>query len=136
MANVPEQQQIVPEDFEKKYQDLVSQLANPLNTYIEQLNEILNKNLTFGDNFRGELKTVTVVAGTPLKFKYNNTAKPVGLWVVNYSNLDDPDEELDDAVQAQWTFDGKGNITIDKVTALTLLPQPLTYTLTIMIISG
>lgn len=133
MANVPEQQQIIAEDFEKKYQELVSKLAEPVNTYIEQLNEILNKNLTFGDNFRGELKTITMVAGTPLKFKYNNTAKPIGLWVVNYSNLGNSTEELGAAVQAQWTYDGKGNITVDKITAAV---GGDTYSLTLMIISG
>ena len=133
MANVPEQQQIVPEDFKKEYQDMVSKIADSFNTYVEQLNEILNKNLTFGENFRGELKTVTVVGGEALKFRYNNTAKPIGLWVVDYSNLTNADEVLPDAVQAQWTYDGKGNITIDNVTAILALQ---TYTLTIMIISG
>jgi hypothetical protein len=133
VANVPEQQQIVPEDFEKKNQDMVAKIADPINTYIEQLNEILNKNLTFAENFRGELKTVTVVGGVPLKFKYNNTAKPIGMWVLDYSNLTDPTEVLTAAVQAQWTPDGKGNITIDNVTAITATE---TYTLTIMIISG
>jgi hypothetical protein len=133
MANVPEHQRITSEDFKQKDQELVAQMSDPINTYIEQLNEILNKNLTFSDNFRGELKTVEVVGGTPFTFKYSNLAKPVGLWIVDFSNLTTPAEVLTVAVQAHWSYDGKGNITLDTVTGLAVDDI---YSLTIIAISG
>jgi hypothetical protein len=133
MANIPERQQIVPEDFKKDDQETAAQIADPFNTYVEQLNEILNQNLTFSDNFRGQVKTLDIIAGQPISFKYAKTAKPIGLWIMNYSNLTDPTEVLTVAVQIQWSFDGQGNISIDNVTGLTATE---TYRLTFIAISG
>jgi hypothetical protein len=133
MANVPESQQIIPEDFKKDDQDAASKIAGSFNTYTEQLNEILDQNLTFTDNIRGELKILNYIAGETLKFKYGRKDKPVGLWLVNYRNLDTPTEILAVAVGMQWEQDGEGNITLLAVPGLTASE---TYQLTLLIISG
>jgi hypothetical protein len=133
MANTPEKQQIVPEDFKKEEQELASKIAQPFNTYVDQLDEILNRNLTFGDNLRCDLRTLQVTAGTPVTFKYAQSGKPIGMWVINYSDITDPSAVPTTAVQPQWSYDGRGNITINNVTGLTASHK---YNITIIAISG
>ena len=118
MAQVPEAPQINPEAFDKEYRDLVAKLSGPINQYAELVNEVLNKNLTFGDNFRGEIKILTFGAGeTTKKFKFES-GTPDGLWVVNQRNLTDPTILNDSIVQAQWRWDGKTNVEITSILGL------------------
>lgn len=133
MANVPEKQQIVPEDFKREEQEVASKIADPFNTYVEQLNEILDQGLTFADNLRADIRSIEVTGGSPITFSYSQQAKPVGLWIVSYSNLTTPTEVLTTAVQAQWTYDGRGNITLNNLTGLTGGDK---YNVTLIAISG
>ena len=133
MATVPERQQIVPEEFKQEDQEAAGKIAGPFNTYVEQLNEILNKNLTFTDNFRGAVRTINIKGDSSQTFRYGVREKPIGLWVVSYNNLSDPTETLTSGVSAQWSFDGAGNITVKRISGLT--PAD-TYAVTLVIISG
>lgn len=133
MANVPEKQQIVPEDFRPDEQELAAKIADPVNTYIEQLNGILDNGLTIADNLRAEIRVVNVTGGQPTTFSYARSSKPVGLWVIDYSNITDPTEVLSVAVQAKWSYDGRGNITLNNVTGLTGGEK---YNITLIAISG
>lgn len=118
MAQVPEAPQINPEAFPKDQQELVSKLAGPINQYAELLNEVLNQNLTFGDNFKGEVKTLTFAAGeTTKKFRFTKGV-PIGLWVINQRNLTSPATLNTNVVQAQWEWDGKNNIEIKSILGL------------------
>lgn len=134
MAKPPESQQIVVETFKAEEQDLAKKVAGPFNTYTAQLNEILNNNLTFTDNFLGSIKTFILVKGEQsISFKYEHTEKPVGLWVVGYSNRSNTSEVLAAAVSAQWSYDGKGTITVDRFGGLT---SGDSYSVTLIVISG
>jgi len=133
MANVPERQQIVPEDFDKEDQDAAGRIAGPFNTYVEQLNEILNNNLTFSDNFRGAVKILTLSGDQSVTFRYDRREAPVGMWVVNYRNVDDSSDVVTDPVSVQWRYDGQGNIVITKVAGL---DSAKNYSVTFFIVSG
>ncbi len=133
MANVPEAQQIVAEEFKEDDQELASKIAAPFNSYTEQLNEILNQNLTFADNMRGVVKTMTLVGGEELKFKYGRDDKPIGMWLVSARNLSSPGTTLSAAPFLEWEYDGKGNITIKSTPGLT---TDESYQVTFIIISG
>ena len=132
MAQVPEAPQINPEAFKKEYRELVSKLAGPINQYAELLNEVLNKNLTFGDNFRGEIKTLNFAAGeTTKKFKFES-GTPNGLWVIGQQNLTDPSVLNTEVVQAQWKWDGKSNI---EITSILGLNSSYKYDITFIIVA-
>lgn len=133
MARVPESQQIIAETFKKEEQELVQKIADPFNTYTEQLNGILTNNLTFTDNFLGSVKSFQLQGEQSIAFKYDFTEKPIGLWIVAFSNLSDTSEVLTSGVSAQWLYDGKGTITINRIAGLT---TGKTYLVTLIIISG
>lgn len=133
MANVPEKQQIVPEDFKPDEQEMAGKIAGAFNPYVEQLDNILDNGLTVGDNLRAEIRVVEVTGGQPTTFSYARSSKPVGLWVIDYRNTTDPTEVLTVAVQAKWSYDGRGNITLENVTGLT---GGENYNITVIAISG
>ena len=133
MAQVPESPQINPESFPKDDRDLVTRISGPITEYTELLNEGLNQNLTFEENFRGEVRTLTFDKGkTTEKFKYNGNGTPIGLWVVNQQNITSPSTINTNAVQIQWNWDGKGNINITNVVGLNAAYK---YNLTVIIIA-
>lgn len=133
MANIPEKQQIVPEDFEEDYQDSASIIAQSFNTYVDQLNEILSSNLTFSDNIRGLVRTFVLKGDGTVTFKYDLTDKPTGIWPISYYNVDDIEETITAGVSVQWSYDGAGNITIKRVGGL---DPAKTYSVTIIVIAG
>lgn len=133
MARIPETQRIVPETFDKSEQGIATKIADPFNTYTEQLNGILTNNLTFTDNFLGAVKSFQLKGEDSLSFKYDIQQAPVGLWVVGYSNITTPTEVLSTGVSAQWSYDGKGTITIQRMSGLT---TGKTYLVTLIVISG
>lgn len=134
MAQVPTEQQITPEDFPPDDQRILQGVADPFNAYVQENNEALRRNLTFTDNFRGEVKTLTYTQGETLTFSYAlPDFKPVGLWVANFYNVEDREEVVAAGVTPQWDQDGKGNITIKNITGLTAGKQ---YVFTFIIVSG
>lgn len=59
MSKVPDLKRISKEDFDSQYYDLIDQLAFPLNSFMEQVRNVLNKGVDF-DNLSQELITLTV----------------------------------------------------------------------------
>lgn len=133
MAQVPEAPQINPETFKKEEKDMVSMISGPITDYAELINEGLNQNLTFEENFRGEVRTLEFAKGeTTKKFKYNGKGTPIGMWVVNQRNMTDSTVLNTAVVQPQWVWDGKGNINITKMLGLT---ADYKYNITIIIVA-
>ena len=124
MGTIPEQQSINANDYKKEDQETVGRMAGVINDFITQAVSALNKNLTFGENFRSyttELpfsqtsKTVT--------YQYRGTGAPAHVFITKFSL------QPQTAITPYWTQDGKGNITVtvigdlstDGPTTLTLL---------------
>lgn len=64
----PDLKRITKEDFPSEYQDLIDKLAFPLNSFMEQVKNILSGNVDF-DNLSREIITVRI--------QTDNTSKPI-----------------------------------------------------------
>ncbi len=120
MAQPPELVQLNPEDFEKKDRELVARLADTVNGFLSAVPEVFNRGLTFGENFAGETRTLTMTGGQPLTFRYSGGGIPRILLVGGFRNLDNSSEILSTAVSLpQWSYDGRGSITVQAIPGLT-----------------
>lgn len=93
MAKLSSYRRIYEQDYQGANQELIKQIATPINSSFEELYNLNNNNITFSDNINCTLATfnVTVDAnGKPLnstQFKlsiYQTSVK--GLWVINTLN--------------------------------------------------
>ncbi len=66
----PDIKRIAKEDYPSQYQDLIDKLAFPLNSFMEQVKNILSGNVDF-DNLTREVIT--------LRIQTDNTSKPISL---------------------------------------------------------
>ena len=108
MGNVPEEVQIISEDFEPESRQMVDQLAGPINNYILQLNSILAGQASI----TAEFKTYTVSGGQSLNISSSIT-QPFGIMLVGWRNLSDPSEVLASAPFVQWAANGAGSVAVD-----------------------
>lgn len=120
MSTPPKKVRISPEEFSKEDQDVADKLANVLNLFLSQVPDALDQNLTFKDNFIGEVRSVKVLGGQSTEFKYAGKGKPYGVMLTSFSNLDNPSETLSVAVGIpQWSWDGRGSISIKPIIGFT-----------------
>lgn len=61
---IPAFKRIIVEDFDSKYQDLVSKLAYSINSFTDTITIALNSNLSINDNFTQIQKKVTVTVNS------------------------------------------------------------------------
>lgn len=116
MAIPPEVVQINPDDVAKDEKKVVEYLAGILNNFLLESTNSLNKQLTFGDNFRGEVRSLDITGGQDTTFKFRGTGIPRGIILTSFYDKETPDNVLADPVGAlQWSTDGKSNITIKPV---------------------
>lgn len=127
MGNVPEEVQIIPEDFSKDDQELVGQLTGPINNYILQLNSILSGQASI----TAEFKTYSISGGSSLTISSSIT-QPFGIQLVGWRNLSNTSEELAVAPAIQWSTDGAGNLKIRPIG----LETDNKYSINIMIFAG
>jgi len=120
MAVPPEVVQLNPDDVEKDDKKVVEYMAGILNNFLLQSTNNMNKQLTFGENFRGEVKSISVKGGEDITFKYSGEGTPRGLILSSYRNTSNESEVLANPVGIpQWSFDGKGSITVRSIPNLT-----------------
>lgn len=68
MGKIPDLKRIVKEDFDSEYQQLIEKLSFPLNSHMEQVRNLFNKNINT-DNLARELITLQVqtnASGQPI----------------------------------------------------------------------
>jgi hypothetical protein len=107
MANVPEQQSINSSDYKKEDQETVSRMSGVINDFITQAISALNKNLTFGENFRSYTTELPFSqTSKTLTYKYQGSGTPSHVFITKLSL------QPQTAVTPYWTHDGKGNITV------------------------
>ena len=107
MGRVPEETQIIPEDFPKESQDMVGQLAGPINNYILQLNSILSGQ----SSITAEFKTYTVQGDQTLNISSSIT-QPFGVQLVGWRNLSDSAATVSAMPGVEWSANGKGTVTV------------------------
>ena len=107
MGKVPEEVQIISEDFPQDDQKLVDQMAGPINNYILQLNSILAGQASI----TAEFKTYKVSGSQSLTISSSIT-QPFGVQLVGWRNLSQPNDVLTVAPCVQWSADGAGKVTV------------------------
>ena len=126
MAKIPSVKRIERENLPKD--SWVDVLIAPLNRFMEQITQALNKQLTFGDNFDGQLYTNVTVDGTyPLVLNWERTSRPVGLWVVQAKPISTVHATFTTALFADWDFTSDGKISIAAIPGLTATPSAKYY---------
>jgi hypothetical protein len=108
MGNVPEEVQIISEDFAPDDRQLVDQMAGPINNYILQLNSILAGQASI----TAEFKTYKVSGGQSLTISSSIT-QPFGVMLVGWRNLSTTGAVLTVAPSVQWSSNGAGSLTLD-----------------------
>ncbi len=111
MGNVPEEFQIVPEDFASDDRDLVNRLAGPINNYVLQLNSLLNLQSSIIAEFPAGL---TLDAGAELSLQ-SNIIQPSGVLLTGWANVSNPAEVLSTMPGVQWRATGAGKIIINGI---------------------
>lgn len=129
---------IYDQDYQGPSQQLVSQLATPLNASFQELYDGFNNNITFSDNINCTLISFNVsvdATGKPLnttQFKLANYQTNVsGLWVINTVNNQSPTVYAPGAVQCYFVK-SNNNVIINNIKGLT---PSLNYTVTVIAIS-
>lgn len=117
---------IVKEDFEEENRGLIERLGYSINSVMEQLVNLLNKNITVEDNLQQEIKTIEITTSvnsptTPkesTKFKNNLTNTIKGVLVISVENLTNTNSIPTSAVQVFFSENSK-IVTVSGVTGLT-----------------
>jgi len=95
MGRVPNLNRITTEDFAQEDQALVSKMAFPINTFMEQVANVLDKRIDF-DNLNQEIITMTVTVDstgnplTPAKYKSDLLTRIQGMTCIRCQDLDSP----------------------------------------------
>jgi hypothetical protein len=132
MASVPEKSEISMEGLDADSVTTLTPVADVYNTFNEQVVTALNKNLTFSENFRAEIKTLSVKLSSTPSFA-TSVSRPVGIWVINCQNSTQPTASLPGAPYVRWEWDGSSSINVKQIVGLN---SSDTYQLTLLIIAG
>lgn len=123
MALLPSFRRFFEKDFGEKYQDLMKQLGQNLNTNFESLYNALNKNITLKENLKATVRDVTFKVdsdGIPTNttsFKLDFTAQITSVLIGNIVNVDNTVGYPLSGVTVSWT-QSENNILIDHITGL------------------
>jgi hypothetical protein len=75
---------VTPEDYKAEYRDLITQLAQTLNNFLDQQSTLAQKNITLNDNLKCQVLSTTLQAGiTSYKFTYTLNERPTAVTVAN-----------------------------------------------------
>lgn len=135
-AKLPDFKRIAKEDFPQEYHDLIDKIAFPLNSHMEQVRNLFNKNIDF-NNLARELIPLRVQTGdtsaplAKLTFKSNLNNKIRGLNVISASVVTPVGTYLNTAPFISFSQEGS----IVTITNISGLSQNTTYDLLLETIS-
>ena len=123
--NLPSFKRLFSQDFAQQYRQLVDQLSLVVNNQIELLYTALNNQLTFGDNFKCTIKSVTVTVdangnptgantGFPLK---DTSTQVLGCLVVSAVNNSTANGYPTSGIFISFS-QSAGNLVINNITGL------------------
>lgn len=111
MAKLPSITKILRENLPKD--SWVDVLISPINRFMEQITQALNKQLTFSDNFDGQVFSNVTVDGTyPLTLNWERSVRPVGVWIVQAKPISATHTPFSSALFVDWEFTSDGKINI------------------------
>ena len=137
MAQVPALKKILVEDFPKQYQDLISKIAYPFNTAIENIVDTINGDIDISNTtFQYKQVTFTTSAtGQPAstaQFLITTVNKPIGMQVIQAVNNTSSTTYPTGAPFISYTIDQNNIATINNITGLA---PSSNYTINIIVFS-
>lgn len=129
---------IVEEDFPQESRDVIQKLARALNPFLEQIGQVMSKNIDY-DNLNRELLTYTVTvdsSGKPIdstELKHNLKTKPKGFNCISARNLKGTSEIPSGTPFITFSYTGD-NFSILKITGVSGLPPNVKFELLLEII--
>ncbi len=133
MSSPPELIQLTSEGYDKKDVETIKKLASTLNPFLQQVNQSLNKSLTFGQNFQGQVRSVTTTGGQPITLKYEGTGLPTGLILTSISPTSGSAAIADTIGVPQWYRSSPTEVTIHPIKGLA---AGVKYNLSVVILGG
>lgn len=134
MAAIPPVRRLSTEDFPEQAK-WIDKLLGPINAYMEQTTTALNRGLTIGDNFAGQVRTVELNGTFPVKLAWSLSSRPVAVLVGNTVLSSGAALTLTDAVQVQWSYNQSAQLQIDGVVGVTPTAAAK-YKLTLVVLTG
>lgn len=141
MAKLPNVKSISREQF-KEPPSWIDLLLSPINQFFELIYNALNRDITFNENIRCQLKTITFTTpstydGTYSATKFTSISFPrtigttaIGLWPINFYEVSTNTVYLTTAPIINW-FDNNGIITINFIGGLSASKK---YTFNVVVI--
>jgi len=138
MSKLPQVRRLMVEDFIEQ-KDWIANLFTPLNIFMEQTYQVLNRGINLKDNIQGDIQTVTIgfipTVAAPLTLAWSLPTKPQAIHVGQVTRKDKADFTLTAAVQVQWKYDSKVGLRLVNVVGITPT-NASQYDLTLIIYAG
>lgn len=116
MGKVPNIRRILSESFPDL--DWMPRLAQPLNVFMEQVIRLFDRNLTFSDNFNGEVRELQANGQYPIQLSWGRADKPIAVWIGRVLTIDGSSPTYTAALQLVWRFNENGQIEISDILGL------------------
>lgn len=118
MAKFSSVKRLILEDFPQKYNDLTSPLFTLINDFFQQVTSVLNKGLTFNDNFQAyDTEFIVTTPLTVLSIQNSTNLSIRGSLVLRVDNLTNPTVLLTNAPFIEFQTSGN-QIKIRNITGL------------------
>jgi len=138
MGRVPDIKRLRKEDFEEQYQPLIERVAYSLNTFMDQVIFVLNKNVDFL-NLNQQLINYTISVDSsgqlvnPASIRIDLASKIAGIQCINAVNLNDPNTFPNSQPFVTYDILNSRSISIRNISGL---QNDSTYQLTLLIIGS
>ena len=116
MGLVPKIRRILSESFPDV--EWMPRLAQHINIFMEQTISLLDKNLSFADNFNGEVKEFDADGQYPIKLKWDRPIKPRAVWIGSALRNTGDEVSYSAALHLKWRFNEEAQIQIDDIVGL------------------
>jgi len=110
------------EDVPDKHRSWFGKIVTSLNRFMSSVVNVLNKNVTFQENMKAFIKTVTfdnTAAGIPFSFANELGVKPQAVIKQQIEDLTSNFSAGYTAVDVNWEYTAEGKIKIKAITGLT-----------------
>ena len=123
MAQLPQQRRISREDFTEA-PHWFDKMILILTSFMNDVYQALNGNLTFADNVSGMIKSFRITAGAAaanntFTFTHTLKKKPEGVLLMQVTAVSGNYSPVTSAVTLSWRLNDDGQIVIDAITGLT-----------------
>lgn len=135
MARLPAISRLVIEDFPSE-KSWIGKLIQPLNTFMTEIIQGLNRGLTFSENMFSQIITVKAIGAAsfaPVYFK-STIGRPIGIVVLKYVDAANTPTTNTTAIGLDWSYDFATElVTLNAVPGLV---NGITYNITLLSIGG